>query len=242
MESKIKRLIKLANHPVAVMQADVCPEDAIQFKEGKWGCVIAMLSAAAKGKTAAFSDKTTVCIGARAGLGFEKYPLGWIEYFLSTGSENVTQFERYKKTPELAREFVESISNKLVESLPPRKKYLLFKPLDMLAGDEEPLCIVFLVNADQLSALATLANFDSAGNDKVKTLFGAGCAQTVLYPLTDAEHCYVGLTDLSARKCIDKNLLSFSIPYQRFLELEDEAEESFLTAETWEKIAGRIAE
>ena len=240
MQSKIKNLLKLKNHIVAVIQADACPEKSLQFKVGKWGCAIAMLAAAAYGKTAAFSAETATCTGGRAGLGFEKYPLGWIEYFLSCGSAEVSRCERYKQTPEFAREFITNVPNALIEKLPPRKKFLLLKPLDELSEIETPELVIFLVNADQLSGLVTLANFDSAGVDGVKILFGAGCAQTILYPLADKAHCYVGLTDPSARKFLDKNLLAFSASYERFLALEKCAAESFLTADAWAKISARI--
>ena len=239
MESRIKNLIKLQNNPVAVVQADELPEKVLQFKAGSWGCVIAMLAAASKGKVAAFSDETTTCIGGRAGLGFSKYPLGWIEYFLSCGSENVERCEHYKKTPAQAKDFIENVSNALIEKIPPRKKYLLFKPLENV-NDEIPEVVIFLVNADQLSGLVTLANYDSATNDGVKILFGAGCAQTILYPMTDKNFCYVGLTDPSARKFIDKNLLSCAMSYEKFLRLEKVAEESFLSYDAWEKIFRRI--
>ena len=124
--------------------------------------------------------------------------------------------------------------------MPSREKYLLFKPLDEVAEYELPDVIIFLVNADQLSGLVTLANYDSANNDGVKILFGAGCAQSVLYPMTDKNFCYVGLTDPSARKFIDKNLLSFAMSYEKFLQLENCAEESFLKYDAWEKILKRI--
>ena len=240
MESKISKLIKLSNCPVAVVQSETCPEKVLQFKENhRWGCAIAMLAAAANGKIAAFTKETTPCLGGRAGLGFEKYPLGWIEYFLSCGGAGVDRCERYKKNPDVAREFICEISNALIEKLEPRKKFLLFKPLN-LVEDETPDVIIFLVNADQLSGLVTLANYDSSRHDGAKILFGAGCAQTILYPLSEKNFCFVGLTDPSARKFIDKNLLAFSMSYEKFLQLESVAEESFLTADAWEKIYNRI--
>ena len=240
MESRIKNFIKLKNQPVAVLQADELNEKVLQFKPGQWGCVAAMLAAAANGKVAAFSKDTATCIGGRAGLGFEKYPLGWIEYFLSCGSPTVERCERYKQTPELAKNFIENISNSLIEKLPPRKKFLLFKPLESVTTNEVPDVIIFLANADQISGLVTLANYDSAENDAVKILFGAGCAQVVLYPMTDKNFCYVGLTDPSARKFVDKNLLAFSLSYERFLHLESLTAESFLNCDTWKKISKRI--
>ena len=100
-DSKISKLIKLSNSPVAIMQAETCPEKVLQFKENCWGCVTAMLAAAANGKIAAFSKETTPCLGGRAGLGFEKYSLGWIEYFLSNGGMGVERCERYKKIRKL---------------------------------------------------------------------------------------------------------------------------------------------
>lgn len=239
MDSKISKLIKLSNQPVAVVQSESWPDKALQFKTGSWGCVIAMLAAAARGKVAAFAKDTTPCLGGRAGLGFEVYPLGWIEYFLSCGGEGVDRYERYKKNPDVARDFICGISNALIEKLPPRKNFLLFKPL-ALVEDELPDVIIFLVNADQLSGLVTLANYESARHDGAKILFGAGCAQVVLYPLTEKNFCFVGLTDPSARKFLDKNLLAFSMSYEKFLQLEAVAEESFLTADAWQKIYKRI--
>lgn len=240
MKSKIKNLIKLKKFPVALIQTDELPEKVLQFRAGKWGCVTALLAAAASGKVAALSKETTACVGGRAGMAFEKYPPGWIEYFLSCGSATIERCEHYKKNPELAREFIENLPNKFIEKIPPRKKFLLLKPLDFVTAEEIPEVIIFLANADQISALVTLANYDSSKNDEVKILFGAGCAQVFLYPLADKNFCYVGLTDPSARKFIDKNLLAFSLSREKFLHLENLAEESFLNHDAWQKISCRI--
>jgi len=238
MESKIAKHICLNNHPVAVLRADSIPEKAICFKEGKWGCVVALIKAASQGKIAAAAKDTTVCMGGRAGLGFQGYEHGWIEYFLSTGNDKISQSEFYKKTPELAKIFTETIPT--VE--PPA--CLVFKPLDMVEEDEKPECIIFLVNADQLSGLTTLANYDRISQNNVQVNFASGCGQAVLYPLSAEEKgektCYIGMTDPSARKVISKEQMSFSIPYSRFLEMEQEADGCFFTTDTWETIKKRI--
>ena len=238
MKCKIAEALKLQTYPVAVYRTNEKPEGALQFKQGVWGCVIAMLNAAAvKGKTAAFNLDTVACPGGKAGLGLKEFEPGVIEYFLSVGGKGPKPGEHYKKTPELALEYITNAPKTKTPA------YLIFCPLEQI-GEIMPEEIIFLVNADQLSGLATLANYDSPSQDNVHTLFGSGCMQSVLYGLEEEEaggkHCFIGLTDPSARKCISKDMLSFSVPYRRFPELETNVEGSFLQTETWKIIAGRI--
>lgn len=237
MNSKIAKAIHLKTQPVAVYRAQTCPEGAIQFQEGRWGCVVAMLNAASKGRTAAFCDATVVCKGGKAGLGLKRFELGTTEYFLSVGGKGPKPGEFYKKSPELARAYMTGLPDVVSEN------YVVFQPLSEVQ-EETPEAIIFMVNADQLSGLATLANYDKPTQDNVRIQFGAGCAQAVLYGLDanerKSDQCFIGLTDPSARKCIEKDILSFTIPYERFLVMEDNSDGCFFHTETWEVIEKRL--
>lgn len=220
------------------MLTDVKPKRAIEREEDERGCFTPLLVAASKGSTIAFSEKTVGCMGAKTGLGFGRYELGRIEYFLSTG-DAAGDGEHYKKTPKHARESIKALPEVRVNS-----KYVVFKPLDNLDKGEVPKTVIFLVNADQLSGLVTLASYDRRSRQNVVLNFGAGCHSVVLFALAEAEtddpKPVIGMTDPSARKHLDAGTLSFSVPYKRFLEMEEQVEESFLKTETWAEIARRI--
>ncbi|KAF1084151.1 hypothetical protein SPSYN_02555 [Sporotomaculum syntrophicum] len=257
MESKLARAIQLKYAPVAVVFTNEKPELALQFKESRWGCVVAMLSAAAKGRTAVFDRKTFGCLGGGAGLGFGNtyvnFP-GGIEYFLSTGNQDFCQSEigknivknmpalehgeGYLKNPAVAKKFVECLPMTDVPT-----DYVVFKPLDSLSAGETPQNIVFLANPDQISALTVMANYDRETNENVVVPFGAGCHSIGIIPYQEAQRetprAIIGLIDISARKHVDKDILSFTVPYQMFLAMEANVTGSFLDKEEWHHVLER---
>lgn len=256
MQSKIATAINLRYPPVAIILTDQKPAGALQFKEGRWGCVAAMFTAAAKGRTAVFDRRTFGCLGGGTGLGFGNqyvnFP-GGIEYYISTGNKEFAQTpagqnmrtstplaegEGYYKSPEIAKKFVDALPMTDVPAT-----YVVFKPLDQMAETETPAIIVFLANADQLSALAVLANYDRGGSETVLAPFGAGCHTLFIIPYAEAQkeqpRAIIGLTDISARKHVDKDLLSFAVPYKMFRQMEDNVEGSFLEKETWLNVLKR---
>lgn len=258
MESKIRSALKMENSPVAVIWSDEKPEDSMQFKEGRWGCVVSLLNAAAKGRTACLDRKTFGCLGGGVGVGFgnqyENFP-GGIEYFLSNGNPEFCQSEagkkivqnfpalehgeKYIKTPLLARDFVESLPFKDVPA-----EYVVLKPLEKVTEEDNVKTVVFLVNPDQISALTVLANYGRKGGENVFIPFGAGCHTFGIFPYREGEkvvpRAVLGLTDVSARTKVGQDKLSFAVPLKMFLEMEDNVEESFLTGGTcWKEILKR---
>jgi uncharacterized protein (DUF169 family) len=166
MQNKIAAAVRLKYPPVALIWSIEKPEGAMEFTKGRWGCVMALVSSAAKGRICAVSRETMGCGGGAIGMGltatYRTMPGGTsIEQFLSTGNPeildteegrraaernpDIAKGERYMKTPELAREFAESLPCREIPT-----KYILIKPLDKVDEGEDIKSVVFLVNPDQL--------------------------------------------------------------------------------------------
>ena len=245
MESHLVKELGLRYEPVAVFLSNEKPEGALQGKEGHWSCVIALFIAAAKGKTAVFERKTTVCPGGKVGLGFGPYPKlmpqfpGGIEEFLSTGKGEF-EGEGYIKDPELAADFVECLP---ITDIP--YQYVIFKPMSQVdTAQEKPEVIIFYVNNDQLSALTVLANYYRPGNENVMIPQSAGCQSVFLIPYAEAQkenpRAVVGLTDITVRPMVEPDMLSFSVPYAMFLDMEKNVAGSFMEKHLWHKIVARM--
>lgn len=269
MQSKLAQHLKMKLNPVAIIWSDEKPEGAMQFQKDKWGCVMMLFAQVAKGKTAVFDRETFACFGGGVGLGFSnqyKNFFGGEECFfryLSTGNETVMDDmksdvvdeaiwrreatddfihgERYVKTPELVRRFVENMP---IIDVP--AKYVIFKPLKDVDEDiDKPVVIVFPVNPDQLSALVVMANYAREVNDNVYAPFAAGCQSIGIFAYKETEsenpRAIIGLTDISARnyttRQLGKDILTFAVPTKMFHEMEENVEGSFLQRESWKKLA-----
>ena len=265
MDSVIARAIKAQYEPVALLFSEELPEGAMQFAEGKWGCVMwLLLAAAAKGRPAAADRRTFGCLGGGTGLGFgnqyENWP-GGIECFynfLSTGNgpqdgvgaapapglrrnaaSDLAYGERYVKTPEATKKFVDALP---MIDVPTR--YVVLKPLAQVRPDERPEVVIFLVDPDRLSALVVLANYGRPDNENVIIPWGAGCQTIGILAYREARserpRAIVGLTDLSARKYVAKqlghDLLTFTVPLAMFREMEANVPGSFLERDTWREL------
>jgi uncharacterized protein (DUF169 family) len=202
-------------------------------------CVICDLAKVRQGESRCFDVDAVGCRGGKRYLGFVQELSPNFEYFLSCGIPGELEGERYKKSPELVKEHL--------KHQPPFQapgRYIVFKRWDRLTEeDDDPAVVVFFAPADVLSGLFTLANFDEADPYGVITPFGAGCASIVDYPYRELQserpRAVLGMFDVSARPCVPPGVLTFAIPWPKFVRMVDNVRESFLITETWDKVRER---
>ena len=268
MDSKLAEVLKLKYPPVAVLWSDVMPADSVRFVPGRWGCVMASFGVTAeRGRPAAFDQETYGCWGGGVGLGFgncyENFP-GGVECFcrfLSTGNdesetgravaehcagwmrgsllEAFMHGERHRNAPATVAQWLKTLPMMRVPS-----KYVVFKRLDQVGADEKPVVIVYLANADQMSALVVMANYTYGGSENAIIPHGAGCQTIGIFAYREADsaspRAVVGLNDLSARKILrrlGKDLVTVAVPFTLFREMEANVAGSFLEREPWASLA-----
>ncbi len=229
MESKIARAIGMKTHPVAIVWSDEAPEGALQFKPGRWGCVVSLIATVAtKGRIGVVDCQTVGCWGGGVGLGFgnqyEAFPGGLEGFyrFLSDGNEKTEagrqigqglvqaggarladdflHGERYVKDPACTRAFVESLP---ICNIP--AKYVVVKPLESVDPAQDKVkSVTFFVEPDALSALVILANYAQPERENVAIPWGAACQVMGILAYRELDQAYpralVGMTDISARK------------------------------------------
>jgi len=251
MDSQLVNALKLKMQPVAIILTNDKPADGLHFKEGSQsGCVAAMLVAASKKSRLAFFDRKAFgCPGGGTGLGFgDRYGGFPIDCLLATGNKEMAaqmgraasamaEGERFYKNPELARKWVNSLPFTDVPT-----EYVAFKPWEQVTEQEEPELIVFFANADQLSALVIMADYHRGTNKSIAAPFGAAC-QSILFGYAEAKkenpRGVIGFFDISKRSVVDRETLTFTVPYRLFQEMEANVEGSFLETPAWQKLQER---
>jgi len=237
---RFRETLGLQESPLGIYYTNDKPE-GITPKEGITGCMIGLLqSARKKGKTVYFDKSHFGCPGGAYYMGFRDLPMPNIEYFLSCGIPGQMEGERYIKTPELAKKYFG-----MIKPRPAPFTYCVFKPIEQfLQGAVKPEVVAFFASPDILAALFTLTNYALEKTDAVYTPFGSGCSAILTHPLREAEkdqsRAILGMFDVSARPMVEKDVLTFAMPYSVFLKLLENVSGSFLQTESWKKVLQRI--
>jgi uncharacterized protein (DUF169 family) len=203
-------------------------------------CVIGALSKIRNGDSLCFDAQSIGCFGGRRYLGFADRIMDNFEYFLSSGIPGKLEGERYKKSPELVKE-----SMKYSPKFKAPRRFIVFKRWDKLEESDDPEVVIFFAQPDVLSGLYTLASYDEVEPNAVFTPHGSGCSTIIQLPYLERSsnrpRAIIGMFDPSARPYVPKDVLTFSVPMKKFVNMIENMEESFLITDTWKRIQKRIS-
>ena len=204
-------------------------------------CLIANLARVRRGTPTRFGKEAIECAGGKRYAGYSGTLRPDFEYFLSCGIPGKMDGERYKKSPELVREFMA----KAPRFEAPRK-YLVFKRWDKLEAKEEPDVVVFFAQPRCPLGLIHFGQLRYGRGERAIAPFGAGCGSIVLYPYLEKDkpnrRGVIGMFDPSARPYVPAGTLTFAVPMTKFLCMVENMEESFLITPTWSVIRKRISQ
>ncbi len=199
-------------------------ENSFVFKKDKWVCMFMYLKMAMiKGRKIRFSgDNGAACTGPPEYFGFNEHK--------DDGGEFIADTERFKKTRDLAREYYKES----LESIqPPKEKYLYIEKIEDIDKNKEIEVINLFPDPTGLASLVVLSNYDREKNmDNVLTPFASGCQSVFTVPYNEKfkkrPKSIIGLMESFVRNFVPEDMLSFSVPSNRFVEMVNNIDGSFL--------------
>ena len=229
-----------AELPIVFYYSDQPDQAELLKPSSDWRCLFADLARVRNGKSIALDAVSIGCAGGKKYLGYDLEPRPYFENFLSDGIPGKMEGIRFKKSPELVR-----IVSKHQPEFSAPGKYIVFKRWDALETNDKPLAVIFFAIPDVLSGLYSLANFDEPDPNSVIAPSGSGCSSIVYFPYHELEsdhpRAIIGMFDISARPFAPPAILSFTVPWPKFVRMVQNMDESFLITEQWNQIRIRLS-
>lgn len=175
------------------------------------------------GKRIRFSgDSDRACDGPASYFGFAEIDANVGEF--------LTETERVFKNIEISKAYVRE-TQALIH--PPRAKYLYMEKLENIDNDRKiEVANIFPASPPDLLKLVSLSNYDRFTNDNAFTPFCSACQGVFTIPYNekfkDHPKSVIGLFDIVAMKFLPEDMLAFSMPSNRFVEMANNIEGSFL--------------
>ncbi len=200
--------------------------------EKGYTCIFTQIVPVRRGKALAFNKENLGCFGSFLPFGFDTVVTEEVKYYTCNIERSIKSYKHL---------------DNMYAHHPPRKapgKYLIFKRWDKLEEGDNSQLVFFFGDADVMTGLHGLANFDSNTPFGVIAPFGTGCDSIVGYPMQelDSEHprAVLGPLDPSVRTYFKPDTSTFSVPWPKFLSMVDNMDKSFLATENWERIKRRF--
>jgi hypothetical protein len=203
-------------------------------------CMVHMLQRVRDGHSLRFFARSFGCGGGKFSTGYASKLREHIGQFLSCGIEGEVRGERYKHTSDLAEKAMS-----LTPWYEAPAAHMVFKRWDTLDAHDEPEVVIFFATPDILSGLCTLAGFDEPVIENVVMApLGSGCASLIQYPYAEKRsgrhRAVIGMFDITARPHVDPAYLTFAVTMERFRQMVNSMDESFLITPAWAHIRKRI--
>jgi hypothetical protein len=204
------------------------PEDAFQYRKGKFGCILYLFAEAARrGKITGGNRETIICPGGRAALGFgvdfdaSEEMLDHYAALFSKGLRSAGDQAAYLARMEAARkswrdlyEYGErrhcsaELAKEWIARGVPRYdipcEYVLFKPLSRTVPDDKVQAVIFPVSPVELAGLITLVGSVIPDTDPVQVPQGADCNSLAAFAYAQSDlptaRAILGLLGVDGRK------------------------------------------
>ncbi|MDL2267312.1 DUF169 domain-containing protein [Desulfovibrio sp. OttesenSCG-928-G15] len=216
-------------------EREVAGEINWQHAFANFTCLLGSIWLARKKKKAAWiSHEECGCMGGGYYSGMYGPYLDMNVLYVSTGVPGTPiEGEHYLPSPESMRVFMDDCALPLGKG-----KYCVIKPLDQFTQEEQPVSVTFFARPEVLTGLHMLTGYAAGSHNAVVSPFGAACTGIVAWPQIYAQRgieCAVlGGFDVSARKFMKTDELTFSIPLALYRKMLEVMEKSALTRHTWD--------
>ncbi|MDR1857473.1 MAG: DUF169 domain-containing protein [Desulfovibrio sp.] len=207
-----------------------------------FSCLTGNIKRARSRRVAAYiSHEECGCMGGGFYAGVYRPYLHMNVAYVSTGVPGThVEGEHYMPSLETMGAFMDEID------MPEHKgRYCVVKPLEDFAPEDPALSVTFFARPEAMAGLHSLAGFATGDAHVVVAPFGAACTCIVSWPQVfqsrGEEKAVIGGFDLSARKFLKPDELTFSVAMPLYVRMLDAMEESALTRENWKTVRKRVA-
>ncbi|MGD8782058.1 MAG: DUF169 domain-containing protein [Ignavibacteria bacterium] len=201
-------------------------DNSFIFRKDKWVCMFMyMKMMMKKGKRIRFSrDNVSACTGPAEYFGFTELE--------DDGGVFLAETERFFKDLEISKAYTRE-SATLIH--PPKSKYLYMEKLESIDNDKVIEVVnIFPADLTNLTKLVTLSGYDSTSSlmDNVLIPNCSGCQSVFTIPYNENfkenPKSIIGLMEPMVRNFVPEDMVSFSVPSSRFVEMANNIEGSFL--------------